>query len=268
MSTTTQPVSSLSKPELPHAARRRGVLLAILLVLALAWPISRRLLLRPAPAPLPANADDAARIRYDLAELQVHPADGAAYRDLGGAYERQGYYMAALKSFTLAQAMGVSEPRLAQDEGRCLLNLGRDEEARSLLAATARSQPDNADVVLDQAALEEVLFERRLVQYDVGIIGLRSGGGGQQGAGFLIPSQIQQAPAFILGQSRLGYAHRLRQGEAFQSGHIVALPLIGSSQIAIGGAIGRMHLQLRQVIADARRIIGVRGQRRGGRAQQ
>ncbi|HLV80140.1 MAG TPA: tetratricopeptide repeat protein, partial [Chthonomonadaceae bacterium] len=152
---TTQPVSSLSKPELPHAARRRGVLLAILLVLALAWPISRRLLLRPAPAPLPANADDAARIRYDLAELQVHPADGAAYRDLGGAYERQGYYMAALKSFTLAQAMGVSEPRLAQDEGRCLLNLGRDEEARSLLAATARSQPDNADVVLDQAALEE-----------------------------------------------------------------------------------------------------------------
>src|SRR5690348_16267178 len=108
---TTQTVTSLPNAEQPRTTRRHAwriiVLVALLIVLAIAWPISRRLLLRPAPPPLPSSADDAARIRYDLAELQAHPADGAAYLDLGGAYERQGYYMAALKSFALAQAMGI-----------------------------------------------------------------------------------------------------------------------------------------------------------------
>jgi len=159
MSTTTHPISSLPNTDPPRTARRRvwrtGALVALLIGLAIAWPISRRLLLRPAPAPLPASADDAARIRYDLAEVQAHPADGAAYQDLGSAYGRQGYYMAALKSFALAQAMGISEEKLAHDEGRCLLNLGRDDEARSILATAARYEPDSAEVVLDQAVVEE-----------------------------------------------------------------------------------------------------------------
>lgn len=142
----------------PSSSRRRGarqwVLGGLLALAAVALPLSRRLLPTMPPPPA-ANADDAARVRYDLARLRAHPTDGEAYLDMGQIAVRRGFYMDALNQFAAARALGAPERRLAGPKGRCLLRLSRHKEASEALETAARLNPDSVEVALDLATLRQ-----------------------------------------------------------------------------------------------------------------
>ncbi len=140
-------------------SRTRVVLVALLLLLAIALPVSRHLLYSR-PSPPPKGAKLAALMKYYSDRISSDPSDIDAYVSLGKLDEAAGYYTDALRRLYSARALGAKEQDYTLSLGRSLMFLGHYDDAGKEMEKAVQLMPNNVKAVCALADVFEAQDRR------------------------------------------------------------------------------------------------------------
>jgi tetratricopeptide (TPR) repeat protein len=125
-------------------------LVALLLLLAIALPLTRLFFFRKPSPPSPTATVDIQR-RYWQDRIKNDVADKDAYLNLGILEERNGFYMVARRNLEAARLLGVPDEYICAPLGRTLTHLAESEKAKVELEKAVTLAPGKWEPVANLA---------------------------------------------------------------------------------------------------------------------